>query len=102
MIILDNILTNQFFELLKYSKHFKLILTNLKNRIHYARVTLSVLLIKTKAPPIASTTKAPATKLVRKFPNEGVIFYFPLFQIIKLKIVMLTTIIIVSAFRKKI
>lgn len=31
--------------------------------------------------------KAPATKLAIKFPNEGVIFYFPLFKIIKLKIV---------------
>lgn len=26
---------------------------------------------------MASTTKAPATKLATKFPNEGVIFLFP-------------------------
>jgi hypothetical protein len=36
-----------------------------------------------------------------KFPNEGVIFNFLLFKIIKLKIVRLTTIHIVSTFKKK-
>ncbi len=51
---------------------------------------------------MASTTIQPATKLDKKFPNEAVIFYFPLFKIIKLKIVRLTTINIVSAFTKKI
>jgi hypothetical protein len=45
--------------------------------LYYARVTRSVLLIKTKTPPIATKTKAPATKLAIKFPNEGVIFLFP-------------------------
>lgn len=41
----------------------------------YTRVTRSVLLIKTKTPPIASTIIAPATKLAIKFPNEAVIFF---------------------------
>jgi hypothetical protein len=71
-------------------------------------------LIKAKAPPITSTTTAPATKLPTKLDNEGdttkattnedkdVIFDFLLFQIIKLKIVNLTTITIVSTFRKKV
>jgi hypothetical protein len=61
------------------------------------------LLINTKAPPITSAIIEPAIKLAIKFPNEGVIFLFPVILIIiKLKIVILTTLIIVSAFRKKI
>lgn len=40
----------------------------------YTRVTLSLLLIITKAIPIASTTIPPATKLEIKFANEDVIF----------------------------
>jgi hypothetical protein len=51
---------------------------------------------------MVSAMKAPANKLAIKFPNEAVIFYFPLFKIIKLKIVRLTTINIVSAFTKNI
>ncbi len=51
---------------------------------------------------MVSAMKAPANKLAIKFPNEAVIFYFPLFKIIKLKIVRLTTLIIVSTFTKKI
>lgn len=57
--------------------------------------------MNTKAAPIARAIVAPANKLAIKFPNEGVIFYFPLFKIIKLKIVRLTTIIIVVNFLKK-
>jgi hypothetical protein len=49
---------------------------------------------------MVSAMKAPANKLAIKFPNEA-FFYFPLFKIIKLKIVRLTTINIVSAFTKK-
>jgi hypothetical protein len=45
---------------------------------------------------MVSAMKAPANKLAIKFPNEAVIFYFPLFKIIKLKIVRLTTINIIS------
>ena len=49
---------------------------NLKN---YARVIRSDLLIITKAIPIASTTRPPATKLDKKFPNEGVIYKIPFY-----------------------
>jgi hypothetical protein len=44
--------------------------------------------------------KAPANKLAIKFLMK-LSFFFPLFKIIKLKIVRLTTINIVSAFTKK-
>jgi len=44
---------------------------------------------------------APANKLAIKFPNEAVISYFLLFKIIKLKIVIVTTLNIVSTFLKK-
>ena len=68
----------------------------------YARVIRSDLLIITKAIPIPSTTILPATKLDKKFPNEGVILKFLfILIIIKLKIVILTTIVIVSIFQKK-
>ena len=36
--------------------------------------------------PIVSAIKAPANKLVIKFPNEAVIFYFLLFVIINNKV----------------
>jgi hypothetical protein len=51
--------------------------------------------------PITSTTIPPATKLEIKFANEGVIYKIPFFKIIKLKIVRLTTLTIVSTFKKK-
>jgi hypothetical protein len=50
---------------------------------------------------MVSAMKAPANKLAIKFPNEAVIFYFPLFKIIKLKIVRLTTINIYQLLQKK-
>ena len=54
--------------------------------------------MKTKAPAIALTTTAPAIKLEIKFDNEAVISNSVFF---KLKIIKLTTILIVSAFLKK-
>ena len=52
--------------------------------------------------PIPSTTIPPATKLDKKFPNEGVIYKIPfIVRIIKLKIVILITLNIVSIFKKK-
>ena len=45
----------------------------------YARVIRSDLLIITKAIPIPSTTIEPATKLDKKFPNEGVIYKIPFY-----------------------
>ena len=36
--------------------------------------------------PIVSAIKAPANKLVIKFPNEAVIFYFLLFVIVNNKV----------------
>jgi hypothetical protein len=49
---------------------------------------------------MVSAMKAPANKLAIKFPNEAVIL-FPLFKIIKLKIVRLTTINSISFYKKK-
>ena len=52
-----------------------------KNNIfkNYARVTRSDLLIIIRAIPMASTTMLPATKLDKKFPNEGVIYKIPFY-----------------------
>lgn len=56
----------------------------------------------TNAIPIASTTIPPATKLDIKLANEGVIIKFPFILImIKFKILRLTTLTIISSFRKK-
>ena len=54
----------------------------------------------TNAIPIPSTTIPPATKLEIKFANEGVIYKSP-FLNNKLKIVRLTTLSIVSTFKRK-
>ncbi len=54
----------------------------------------------TNAIPIASTTIAPATKLEIKFANEAVICKIPFLIIIKLKIVIVTTVILYQLLSK--